>query len=153
MLTQPVDSSILHEIVRVVDSRSKVPERVHIRGKEYQLTYLDDHKQRLEEALRRHDADRKNMLYGQLASKVKYQLLRHVANGRRSAVARKSAASQGKRRVAARAKSAKVTRTPATRKAKLSPKKGKVASSKKPRAAGKKTAVAKKKSSSRAARR
>lgn len=153
MLTQPVDSSILHEIVRVVDSRSKVPERVRIRGKEYQLTYLDDHKQRLEEALRRHDADRKNMLYGQLASKVKYQLLRHVANGRRGAVARKSAASQGKRRVAAPAKSAKVTRTPATRKAKLGPQKGKVASSKKPRAAGKKAAVAKKKSSSRAARR
>jgi hypothetical protein len=152
VLTQPVDIGILHEIVRLVDKRAKVPERVRIRGKEYQLTYLDDHKQRLEEALRRHDVDRKNMLYGQLASKVKYQLLRQVANGRRGEVVKKSATSRGKRQVAARTQ-AKVTRTTASRKAKSSPQKGKVASSKKPRVAGKKTAVAKKKSSARAARR
>ena len=78
-MAQPVDSSILHEIVRVIGARNKVPERVKIRGKDYSITYLDDHKQRLEEALRRHDPDRLSMLYGQLASKVKYQLIRALS--------------------------------------------------------------------------
>lgn len=73
-----IDSSILHEIVRVIEARGKVPERVRLHGGEYQLTYLDDHKQRLEEALRRHDPDRLNMLYGQMASKVKYQFIRQI---------------------------------------------------------------------------
>jgi hypothetical protein len=77
-VTQPVDSSILHEIVRVIDSRRKVPEKVVVKAREYLLTYLDDHQRRLEEALQRFDADRLNMLYGQLASKIKYQLLRRV---------------------------------------------------------------------------
>ena len=77
-VTPQVDSSILHEIVRVIDVRGRVPERVRVRTREYQLTYLEDHKQRLEEALRRHDLGRLNMLYGQLASKVKYQFLRMV---------------------------------------------------------------------------
>ena len=75
-MVPPVDSSILHEIVRVIEARAKVPERVRIKGKEYLITYLDDHRQRLEEAIRRHDSDRISMLYGQLASKMKYQLLR-----------------------------------------------------------------------------
>ena len=74
-----IDSSILHEIVRVVQTRARVPERITILKRQYQLTYLEDHKQRLEEALRRHDPDRLNMLFGQLASKVKYQVLRKVA--------------------------------------------------------------------------
>lgn len=73
-----VDLTILHEIVRVVQARAKVPERVRILKREYQITYLDDHRQRIEEAIRRHDSDRLNMLFGQLASKVKYQLLRRV---------------------------------------------------------------------------
>jgi hypothetical protein len=77
-VTQPVDSSILHEIVRVVESRRKVPERVQVRAREYLITYLEDHQRRLEEALQRYDSDRLNMLYGQLASKIKYQLLRRL---------------------------------------------------------------------------
>ncbi|MFN8641551.1 MAG: hypothetical protein U0802_07810 [Candidatus Binatia bacterium] len=77
-MTQPVDSSILHEIVRVINSRRKVPDKVIVASKEYLLTYLEDHRHRLEEALMRFDGDRLNMLYGQLASKVKYQLLRRV---------------------------------------------------------------------------
>jgi hypothetical protein len=78
-LVARVDLSILHEIVRVVQARAKVPERVRIQKRQYQITYLDDHRQRIEEALRRHDNDRLSMLFGQLASKVKYQLLRSVA--------------------------------------------------------------------------
>jgi hypothetical protein len=77
-VTQPVDSSILHEIVRIVEARSKVPDKVAVKGREYQITYLEDHQRRLEEALMRFDRDRLNMLYGQLASKVKYQLLRRL---------------------------------------------------------------------------
>jgi len=73
-----VDLTILHEIVRVVQARAKVPDRVQVHKRHYQITYLDDHRQRLEEALRRRDTDRLNMLFGQLASKVKYQLLRRV---------------------------------------------------------------------------
>jgi len=77
-VTQPVDSSILHEIVRIIDSRRKVPQKVIVKSKEYLLTYLEDHQRRLEEAMARFDGDRVNMLYGQLASKVKYQLLRRI---------------------------------------------------------------------------
>lgn len=78
-MTQPVDSSILHEIVRVIESRRRVPEKVVVKTREYLLTYLEDHQRRLEEALMRYDADRLNMLYGQLASKIKYQLLRRLS--------------------------------------------------------------------------
>jgi len=77
-VTQPVDTSILHEIVRIIESRRRVPEKVIVKSKEYLLTYLEDHQRRLEEALQRYDADRLNMLYGQLASKIKYQLMRRV---------------------------------------------------------------------------
>lgn len=73
-----LDSTILHEIAHVVQTRAKVPDRVRLQKREYQITYLDDHRQRIEEALRRHDLDRLNMLFGQLASKVKYQLLRRI---------------------------------------------------------------------------
>jgi len=84
-----VDLTILHEIVRVIQARAKVPERVRLQKRQYQITYLDDHRQRIEEALRRHDSDRLSMLFGQLASKVKYQLLRRVASAEsRSAQAR-----------------------------------------------------------------
>jgi hypothetical protein len=78
-----VDLSILHEIVRVIQARAKVPDRVRIQKRQYQITYLDDHRQRIEEALRRHDSDRLSMLFGQLASKVKYQLLRRVPSVQR----------------------------------------------------------------------
>jgi pyruvate/2-oxoglutarate dehydrogenase complex dihydrolipoamide acyltransferase (E2) component len=77
-VTQPVDSSILHEIVRIIDSRRKVPAKVIVKSKEYLLTYLEDHQRRLEEAMSRYDRDLLNMLYGQLASKIKYQVLRRV---------------------------------------------------------------------------
>ena len=60
------DIAILHEIVRVIEKREKVPERVRVRTKQYQITYLDDHRQRLEEAIRRRDSDRLGMLFGQL---------------------------------------------------------------------------------------
>ena len=79
MPTARVDSTILHEIVRIIQARAKVPERVRLHKREYQITYLDDHRQRIEEVLRRHDPDRLNMLFGQLASKVKYHLLRQIA--------------------------------------------------------------------------
>ena len=78
-----MDSTILHEIVRVIQDRANVPERVRVQKREYQLTYLDDHRQRIEEALRRHDSDRLNMLFGQLASKVKYQVLHEIAPRKR----------------------------------------------------------------------
>lgn len=73
-----LDSTILHEIVRVVQARAKVPERLRIQNREYEITYLEDHRQRIEEALRRRDTDRLSMLFGQLTSKVKYQLLRRL---------------------------------------------------------------------------
>ena len=37
-VSQPVDSSILHEIVRVIESRRKVPEKVVVKSREYLLT-------------------------------------------------------------------------------------------------------------------
>lgn len=79
MPTARLDSMILHEIVRIIQARAKVPERVRLRKHDYQISYLEDHRQRIEEALRRHDPDRLNMLFGQLASKVKYHLLRQIA--------------------------------------------------------------------------
>ena len=102
-----VDLTILHEIVRVIQARARVPERVRVLKREYQITYLDDHRQRIEEAIRRHDIDRLGMLFGQLASKVKYQLLRRLA-ARPSAqarVARRQATSRNGRRKSARARS------------------------------------------------
>lgn len=127
-MIEPVDSSILHEIVRVIEARTKVPERVRVRGKEYQLTYLDDHKQRLEETLRRHDPDRLNMLYGQLASKVKYQLLRRIPSRQTGTATRK---------VAATTKVVAMKRRPAAAK-------GKSVSGKQKSAALKKRVIAKK---------
>ena len=103
---QPVDSSILHEIVRVIEARSRVPGRVAVRAREYQITYLEDHQRRLEEAIQRHDADRINMLYGQLASKVKYQLLRRLPEKarakKRPSTGNKPAAARQRRTVKAR---------------------------------------------------
>ena len=97
-----VDSTILHEIVRVIQARAKVPERVRILKREYLITYLEDHRGRLEEALRRHDSDRLSMLFGQLASKVKYQLLRRVGTPERrptsARVARRASSRNGRRK-------------------------------------------------------
>jgi len=78
VVTQPEDKSILREIVRIVESRRRVPDRVQIQAREYLITYLEDHRNRLDEALRRYDPDRLNMLFGQLASKIKYQFNRMV---------------------------------------------------------------------------
>jgi len=101
-----VDLAILHEIVRIIQARTKVPERIRIQKRDYHITYLEDHRQRIEEALRRHDTDRLNMLFGQLTSKVKYQLMRRspsrpkgreqtrVARGRSTSTARAAATSR-----------------------------------------------------------
>jgi hypothetical protein len=116
-VAQPVDSSILHEIVRVIESRRKVPEKVIVKSKEYALTYLEDHQRRLEEALMRYDADRLNMLYGQLASKIKYQLLRRLpakaaeamglaASKKKPTPAKKAAKPAAKKKAAAKPKKA-----------------------------------------------
>ena len=80
-----VDLAILQEIVRVVQAKAEVPEQVSVQKRSYSLTYLEDHRQRMEEALRRHDPDRLNMLFGQLASKVKYQLIRQSAGRKKPA--------------------------------------------------------------------
>jgi len=133
-VTLPVDKSILHEIVRVVGARSKVPERVAVRGRNYLITYLDDHRQRLEDALRRHDLDRVNMLYGQLASKVKYQLLR---------------ASSTRERPGAKGSRAKLQ---AVRQKRRGSAVKKLVTLKKRPTSGKKAASAKRRASSRAAR-
>lgn len=118
-MTQPVDSSILHEIVRVIDSRRKVPSKVIVKSKEYLLTYLEDHQRRLEEAMARYDRDLINMLYGQLASKIKYQVLRRVPARAARAVGLTPAA---KPRTAAAAKAARPGSAAAKPKAKAAPK-------------------------------
>ena len=127
MTTQPVDSSILHEIVRVIESRRKVPEKVIVKSKEYLLTYLEDHQRRLEEALMRYDSDRLNMLYGQLASKIKYQLLRRlpgkaaeaagIAPAKRTAPAKKPVKPPAKPKAAAKSAKASAPKRKATAKA------------------------------------
>lgn len=81
------DSAILHEIVRIIQERATVPEKVRIRTKQYQITYLEDHRQRLEEAMRRHDSDRLGMLFGQLPGRIKYQMLKASKNGKSGAKA------------------------------------------------------------------
>ena len=139
-MSQPVDSSILHEIVRIIESRRKVPDKVIVTSKEYLLTYLEDHRNRLEEALMRFDRDRLNMLYGQLASKVKYQLLRRVP-ARAAAAMGITAAAKPATKPAAKA-AAKPAAKPAI-KAKPAAKKVVAAKAKKP--AAKKTSPAKKK--------
>jgi hypothetical protein len=131
-VTQPVDTSILHEIVRIIDSRRRVPEKVIVKSKEYLLTYLEDHQRRLEEALQRYDADRLNMLYGQLASKIKYQLLRRVP-GRLS-----GDSGRAPKKTVAKARPAKA---PAAKVKKQAAKSRPAAAARKP--AGKRRAVAK----------
>ena len=91
----PVDLSILREIARLLQEERLVPERVTIGRREYEITYLEDHRQRLDDALRRGDRDRLGMLVGQLASKVKYQVARKVSE--RKAPARKTARTQAKK--------------------------------------------------------
>lgn len=141
-MSQPVDSSILHEIVRIIDSRRKVPDKVIVTSKEYLLTYLEDHRRRLEEALMRFDGDRLNMLYGQLASKVKYQLLRRVPGRVEPKPAPKPAAKVAK---PAAKPVKKAAARPAVAKKKAAPAKKKPAAAKKPAAIKKKLAAAKKK--------
>ncbi|MEO8602372.1 MAG: hypothetical protein ABI629_07345 [bacterium] len=132
-MTQPVDSSILHEIVRIIDSRRKVPQKVIVKSKEYLLTYLEDHQRRLEEAMSRYDGDRLNMLYGQLASKIKYQVLRRVPARAADAVGLGPA----------KRASAKAAAKAAAPKAVVAPKKAVAAAKPKRQAAAKKVAPAK----------
>lgn len=77
-MSQP-DLQILREIVRVIQTQRSVPDRVRIQAHEFEITYLDDHRQRIEDALRRYDADRLNILFGQLSSKVKYRQVQRPA--------------------------------------------------------------------------
>jgi hypothetical protein len=142
-VTQPVDSSILHEIVRVIESRRKVPEKVVVKSREYMLTYLEDHQRRLEEALNRYDADRLNMLYGQLASKIKYQLLRRLPARAADALGLGST-----KRPAAKAPAAKKPEKP-TVKAKGAASKAKKRAAPKRKAVAKRPAVKGKKSAAR----
>jgi hypothetical protein len=90
-VTAPTDIAILHEIVRIIRERAQVPDKVVIRSKRYQITYLVDHRQRLEEAMRRRDADRLGMLFGQLPGRIRYQMTKGV---RGKAVAAKSSAAK-----------------------------------------------------------
>jgi hypothetical protein len=153
-MLQPVDSSILHEIVRIIEARRKVPERLQVRGREYQITYLEDHQRRLEEALHRFDSDQLNMLYGQLASKVKYQMLRRVPAratkapaGRPAAKAkeRKAAKPAAKKAKPAKAKNRPAKKAPARKTAaKKAPKKAAKKKAPARKAGGKKTGAAKK---------
>lgn len=75
LTTTPLDKEILHEIVRVIRAKEQVPHTVEVGGKRYALTYLDDHYQRLMDALASRDANMLSILFGQLASKVKYQVV------------------------------------------------------------------------------
>ncbi len=75
MTTTPLDKEILQEIVRVIRSEAKVPHTVAVSGKRYALTYLEDHHQRLVDALASRDPNMLSILFGQLASKVKYQAI------------------------------------------------------------------------------
>jgi hypothetical protein len=159
-VSQPVDSSILHEIVRVIESRRKVPEKVVVKSREYQLTYLEDHQRRMEEALMRYDADRLNMLYGQLASKIKYQLLRRLparaaeavtlgaAPAKRTAGAKKPA---GARKAAPAKKVAAAKKSPAKAAARARPAR-KAAAAKAKKAAGATRAAAKRRPAKRSAK-
>jgi hypothetical protein len=156
-VTQPVDSSILHEIVRIIESRRKVPDKVIVTSKEYLLTYLEDHRNRLEEALMRFDRDRLNMLYGQLASKVKYQLLRRVPARAAAAMglAEKPTAAKptakASKPAATRARPAAAKAKPAARKAKPAARKAKPAAGKaRPAAKAKKAAPARAKAKAKA---
>lgn len=109
------DSAILHEIVRVIQERAQVPEKVRIRTKQYQITYLEDHRQRLEEAMRRHDTDRLGMLFGQLPGRIKYQLLKA---GRRAKPGSKPPAKQPSKPASKPAPKARGKATPGKSKAK-----------------------------------
>lgn len=155
-MTQPVDSSILHEIVRIIDSRRKVPQKVIVKSKEYLLTYLEDHQRRLEEAMSRYDSDRLNMLYGQLASKIKYQVLRRVpvraANAVGLGAAKKEATKTAARAAAKAAPKAKAKAKPAPKKAAVAKKPAAKAKKAAPRAVARRVVArpkAKKKASAR----
>lgn len=144
-MAQAVDRSILQEIVRIIEARKKVPERVRVRAREYLITYLEDHQRRLQDALQRYDSDRLNMLYGQLASKVKYQLLRRLPGRERPAAkaagrlpAARRSGGAGKAKPAKPAKKAAASRKPAKSKATKS-KASKRTAAKRPRSASKKS--------------
>ncbi|GBD26103.1 hypothetical protein HRbin30_01431 [bacterium HR30] len=96
MTTTPLDKEILQEIVRVIRAEEKVPYTVDVGGKRYALTYLEDHAQRLMDALASRDANMLSILFGQLASKVKYQAVASPEPrvARRPAKAQKSVATK-----------------------------------------------------------
>lgn len=71
----PLDRQILQEIVRIVQTQQRVPTSVQVDGHQYALTYLDDHDRRLQDAIENRDSNLLGMLFGQLASRVKYQAI------------------------------------------------------------------------------
>lgn len=130
-----VDVNILKEIARVVQSRAKVPERIQVQNRAFLITYLDDHRQRIEEALRRHDPDRLNMLFGQLESKVKYQVVR---GSQKQSAGRSSHATSRSKSSASAASRAKVgSRKTAKKPSPAAKPKAKHATSKRPAAVAK----------------
>lgn len=106
-----IDRPILLEIVRVVQTQGRVPDFVSVQKRRFSITYLEDHRQRLEEALRRQDSGQLNMLFGQLESKVKYQVVKQPretpAEKSRPAAASRSTAKTKPRQVAAKKTAAK----------------------------------------------
>ena len=119
-MTQPEDKSILHEIVRIVEARRRVPERIQVQTREYVITYLEDHRNRLEEALRRFDSDRLNILFGQLASKIKYQFTRDLplrASALKSQAAKVAPSKTVETKAATKATAKKAARKAAAKKA------------------------------------
>ncbi|HYD47201.1 MAG TPA: hypothetical protein VEB21_02575 [Terriglobales bacterium] len=111
-----IDRPILLEIVRVVQSKGCVPDHVTLQKRRFSITYLEDHRQRIEEALRRQDAGQLNMLFGQLESKVKYQAVKGGSRGDAAPLAIPA-------RPPAKAK-ARAAATPAAKKKKVAEPKG-----------------------------
>lgn len=107
---EPLHRLVLKEVARVVESMRKVPERVRVAGRTYRILYLEDHARRMEEALFRQDRDRLNMLFGQLSSKLRYQVERVARKSRRreakDASRGRSRASSGEKSGASTVKSA-----------------------------------------------
>ncbi len=143
-MTTVLDKQILQEIVRVVQAEERVPTVVQVNGQRYVLTYLEDHDRRMQDALANRDPNLLSMLFGQLASKVKYQLfvpqvvkpskdVRKPEAGPREAKRKKAAA-----KTPARVRGQRAAKGSQRDKARAK-KKAKVASKRATRRAGKKT--------------
>lgn len=104
----PLDRQILQEIVRIVQTEQRVPAFVEVDGQRYVLMYLEDHDRRLQEAIANRDTNLLSMLFGQLASRVKYQVMPLPAAPSRRAAVGKGRPSTGRAKLR-QAKPAKAT--------------------------------------------